>query len=208
MPYTSSYPRQFSTVMSFLNIEINGDPSTEDIALYTWVDSCIDVAYDEAESYCGQPLRSTSVQYNFYANKALRAESSDIYWKFVPYFANTNLTSLQHRENEFASFANVDAQNYSWSTETSKHFIVFRGINTGQFRATLTTGYSDAQMPKTVLQGIAEMVSLLYKQSAMGGNWFGLNSIVSGGAGQNVSQSLKTQIDWQKYFGIYYIPTV
>jgi hypothetical protein len=208
MPYVSSNPKQFATVMTFLNIEINGDPSAEEIALYTWVDSCIDVAYDEAESYCGQPLRSTSVPYVFNASKSMRAQSSDIYWKFIPYFANTTLTSFQHRTNEFSSYVNVDAQNYSWSTEPSKHYIVYRGINTGQFRATLSTGYTDATMPKTILQGIAEMVSLLYKQSAMGGNWFGLTSIVSGGAGQNVSQSLKMDINWQKYFGTYYMPPV
>lgn len=208
MPYISTYPKQFASVMSFLNIEINGDPSAEEIALYSWIDSSIEVAYDEAESYCGQPLRSTSVQYMFNAKKALQAESTDIRWKFIPYYANTSLTNFEHRDNEFDSYSSVDAQKYSWSTEPSKHFIVFRGYDAGQFRVTLSTGYSDANMPKTILQGITEIVSLLYKQSAMGGNWFGLNSIVTGGAGQNVSQSLKTEIDWQKFFGIYYIPPV
>lgn len=72
----------------------------------------------------------------------------------------------------------------------------------------MTTGYTDATMPNTVLQGIAEMVALLFKQSPHGGNWFGLNSVSSGGAGQTVSQSLKMDIGWQRYFAAYYIPPV
>lgn len=208
MPYVSTYPRQFASVMNFLNIEINGDPSAEETALYQWIDSAIEVCYDEAEGFCGQPLRSSSVQYMFYANKARRAEATDIYWKYIPYYAATTLTTLEHRDNEFASYANVDAQKFTWSTESGMHFVVFRGINTGQFRASLQTGYTDNNMPKTILQGISEMTSLLYKQSAQGGNWFGLTSIVSGGAGQNVSQSLKQEIDWHKYFSNYYIPPV
>lgn len=98
MPYVSTYPKQFASVMNFLNIEINGDPSAEETALYQWIDSAIEVCYDEAEAFCGQPLRSSSVQYMFYANKARRAEATDIYWKFIPYNAATTLTTLEHRD--------------------------------------------------------------------------------------------------------------
>ena len=208
MPYTSARPRQFNAIMNFLNLEVSGDPSVEDTALYSWVDSIIDVCYDEAENYCGQPLRSTSLDYSFLASKSRRAEDSNIYWKFVPYFANTSLTVLQYRENEFGTYTNVSAGNYTWSSESGMHFIVYRNIDKGQFKATLQTGFSDAQMPTVILQGIAEMVSLLFKQSPYGGNWFGLNSISTGGAGQSVNQSLKTEIAWQKYFALYYIPAV
>jgi hypothetical protein len=208
MPYVSAYPRQFNSILNFLNLEVSGDPSVEDTALYSWIDAMIDVCYEEAEGYCGQPLRSTSVNYTFNASKARQAEDSNIYWKFVPYFANTSLTSLQYRENEFDTYAAFDVSNYTWSTEPAMHFIVYKNISKGQFRATLQTGYTDAQMPNTVLHGIAEMVALLFRQSPHGGNWFGLNSIVSGGAGQTVSQSLKTDIGWHKYFALHYIPTV
>jgi len=208
MPYTSAYPRQFNSIMNFLNLEINGDPTAEDTALYTWLDAMIDVCYEEAEGFCGQPLRSTSKQFTFYASKARRAEDSDIYWKYLPFFANTTLTGFEHRENEFDTFANYQAGNYSFSTEQSMHFVVFKGTNKGQFRATFQTGFTDSQMPNAILQGISEMVVLLFKQSPYGGNWFGLNSVVSGGAGQTVSQSLKLDIGWQKYFITYLIPTV
>ena len=63
-------------------------------------------------------------------------------------------------------------------------------------------------MPYQILQGIAEMSALIYKQSPEGGNWFGLAYISSGGAGQTVSNSLKEKIDWQKNFNKYVIPTV
>lgn len=208
MPYTSATPRQFMAVMNFLNIEINGDPSSEDVALYSWIDTIIDTCYVEAESYCGQPLRSTSVQYQFYASKATRAEDSSIYWKYVPYSANTSLTNLEYRNNEFDTYVNFDTTKYTWSIEPNLNYIVFRDVERGQFRATMATGFTDSIMPNTILQGISEMVALLYKQSPQGGNWFGLNSIVSGGAGQNVSQALKTDIQWQKYFMLYYIPAV
>lgn len=208
MPYTSNYPRQFNSILSFLNIEISGDPTVEDTALYSWIDSMIDVCYDEAESYCGQPLRSTSRYFTFYASSARQAEDSDIYWKYVPYFADTSLTAFEHRDNEFDTYSAYSASNYTFSSEPSMHFIVFKGTNLGQFKATLATGYTDATMPNAILQGITEMVVLLYKQSPQGGNWFGLNSVSSGGAGQTVNQSLKLDIGWQKYFAAYYIPAV
>ena len=208
MPYTSATPRQFSAVMNFLNIEINGDPSSEDNALYSWIDTVIDTCYVEAESYCGQPLRSGTVTYQFYAHKATRAEDSNIFWKYVPYAANTALTNLEYRDNEFDTYTNYDNTKYTWSVEPHLNFIVFRDAEQGQFRATLTTGFTDNAMPNTILQGISEMVALLYRQSPQGGNWFGLNSVASGGAGQNVSQSLKIDIGWQKYFSLYFIPAV
>lgn len=208
MPYVSAYPRQFSAILNFLNLEVSGDPSVEDTALYTWIDSMIDVCYEEAEGFCGQPLRSSSVYYSFYASKARQAEDSNIFWKYVPYFANTSLTALQYRDNEFANYTAYDVTKYAWSSEPAMHFIVYKDTNKGQFRATVQTGYSDAQMPNTILHGISEMVALLFRQSPHGGNWFGLNSIASGGAGQTVSQSLKSDIGWQKYFANFVIPAV
>lgn len=208
MPYTSATPRQFAAVMNFLNIEVNGDPSSEDTDLYSWIDTMIDTCYVEAEAYCGQPLRSISVEYQFYASKATRAEDSTIYWKYVPYSANTSLVNLQYRDNEFDTYTNFDSTKYRWSIEPHLNYIVFRDVARGQFKATLSTGFTDSTMPNTILQGISEMVALLYRQSPQGGNWFGLNSVVSGGAGQNVSQSLKNEIEWQKYFMLFYIPAV
>lgn len=208
MPYTSAYPRQFSALMTFLNLEVNGDPSTEDTALYTWFDNLIDTCYEEAEGYCGQPLRAGSVEYQFYASKVQKGLAEACSWKLIPYNANTTLTALQWRDTEFGTYANFSASNYSWTAEPYANYIVFRDKTSGQFKASLSTGYSDAQMPYTVLQGIAEMVALVYKQSPQGGNWFGLSSVSTGGAGQNVSNSLKTDIDWHRYFSKFIIPTV
>jgi hypothetical protein len=115
---------------------------------------------------------------------------------------------LQWRENEFGTYAAYSGSNYAWNAEPYANYIIFRDKTNGQFRATLTTGYSDAAMPYTILQGIAEMAALCYKQSPQGGNWFGLNSVSTGGAGQNVSNSLKTDIGWHKYFAQFVIPTV
>jgi hypothetical protein len=115
---------------------------------------------------------------------------------------------LQWRENEFATYANYSATNYNYNQEPYANYIVFRDKSTGQFKATLSTGWTDTNMPYQILQGIAEMAGLIYKQSPNGGNWFGLGSISSGGAGQTVSNSLKEKIDWQKYFSKYVIPTV
>jgi len=208
MAYQSAYPRQFQYVLSFLNLEQNGDPSLEDVALYSWFDNMIDICYEEAESFVGQPLRSISLEYRYDAQKGVRGFEEEHSWKFIPYFANTQLTALQWRENEFASYANMSANDYSWSQEQYANFIVIRNRMKGQIKATLQTGFTDANMPRTILQGVAEMVALIYKQSPMGGNWFGLNSVSTGGAGQNVSSALKTEIDWKRYFGAYVIRTV
>jgi len=208
MPYTSANPRAFTALMTFLNLEVNGDPTSEDTALYTWFDDLITTCYAEAEGYCGQPLRSGTIYYQFYASKAQRGLEANHSWKYIPYNANTALTALQWRENEFGTYANFDAANYAWNAEPYANYIVFREKTNGQFKATLSTGYSDATMPYTILQGIAEMVALAYKQSPQGGNWFGLNSVATGGAGQTVSQSLKTDIGWHKYFAQFVIPTV
>jgi hypothetical protein len=208
MSYTSEYPRQFEYVFSFLNLEVNGDPTAEDIALYNWFDNMIEICYGEAENYCGQPLRNGVVDFRFDIQKTKKGFEENHCWKYIPYYAGTSLQSLQHRENEFASFQNVNANDYSWSSESYGHYIVIRNLTKGQVKATLSTGFTDANMPRSILQGIAEMVSLIYKQSPQGGNWFGLSSVSTGGAGQNVSSSLKTEIDWKKYFNAYVIPTV
>ena len=208
MPYTSANPRAFNALMTFLNLEVNGDPTSEDTALYTWLDNLIAISYDEAEGYCGQPLRSQSVEYAFYASKAQRSPESSHSWKYIPYKANTTLTAFQYRDNEFGTYATYSASNYAWNAEPYANYIVFREQARGQFKATLSTGYTDAQMPYTILQGIAEMSALCYKQSPQGGNWFGLQSVSTGGAGQNVSNSLKTDINWHKYFAPFVIPTV
>lgn len=208
MAYTSAYPRAFSALMTFLNLEVNGDPASEDTALYTWFDNLIDTCYAEAESYCGQPLRSGTIYYQFYASKAQKGLEANHSWKFIPYNAGTTLTALQWRDNEFGTYANYAAADYVWSAEPYANYITFRNKTSGQFKATLSTGFSDANMPYSILQGIAEMVALCYKQSPQGGNWFGLASVSTAGAGQNVSNSLKTDIGWHKYFGAYVIPTV
>ena len=208
MPYTSAYPKQFTAFMKFLNMETSGDPTAEEIALYSWFDDVFTTCYVEAESYCGQPLRTSTIQYQFLASKGQQGLDASHWWKFVPYNANTTLTALQWRENEFATYANYSGSDYVYSQEPYANYIVFRNTTTGQFKATLSTGWTDTNMPYQILQGIAEMAALIYKQSPQGGNWFGLSSISSGGAGQNVSNSLKEKIDWQKYFAKYVIPTV
>jgi hypothetical protein len=189
-------------------METSGDPTAEETALYTWFDDVFTTCYVEAESYCGQPLRTGTIQYQFYASKCQQGLEANHSWKFVPYNANTTLTALQWRENEFATYANYSATNYNYNQEPYANYIVFRDKSTGQFKATLSTGWTDTNMPYQILQGIAEMAGLIYKQSPNGGNWFGLGSISSGGAGQTVSNSLKEKIDWQKYFAKYVIPTV
>ncbi len=93
--------------------------------------------------------------------------------------------SIPDPYNEFATYANVNAQNYAFSTDNGLNFVIYRNINSGMFRATLSTGYSDSTMPNNVLQGITEMASWIYKNSATGGNWFGLNSVATGGAGRD-----------------------
>jgi hypothetical protein len=208
MPYTSQYPKQFNAVMSFLNLSTNGDPSEEDVALYQWLDSLIDTCYEEAESYCGQPLRSGAVNYVFNADKGQVGIEVNHRTKFIPYNANTSLVSVQWRPNEFTPYQNVAATEYAWNAESFGNYLAYRGQSTGQYRLQLNNGFTDATMPKTIMQGISEMVALIYRLSPVGGNWFGLNSIASGGAGQTVNASLKTDIGWQKYFGIYHIPTV
>lgn len=208
MPFTSSYPRQFTAVMSFLNLAINGDPSEEDLSLYEWLDDIIGVCYEEAESYIGQPLRSNSISYLFNAEKGIVSNEFSHRIKFIPYNANTTLTNLQWRENDFDTFANVQNTLFIWKPESFGNYIVYREKYKGEFKAILSTGFTDANMPYTILQGIAEMVSLIYRLSPIGGNWFGLNSVSSGGAGQTVNASLKEDIGWRRYFNLYLIPTV
>jgi hypothetical protein len=206
--FTSQFPRQFNAVLSFLNLAVNGDPSEEDIALYEWLDNIIETCYAEAESYCGQPLRSNSVIFYFQAEKGIENYANGNRTKFIPYNVNTSLSGVQWRDNDFDTFQNVNASLYLWKAENYGNYLIYREKNKGEFKITLSSGYSDANMPYTILQGISEMVSLVYRSSPIGGNWFGLNSVASGGAGQTVNASLKEDIGWKKYFGLYVIPTV
>lgn len=208
MPYTSAYPRQFTAFAKFLNLEISGDPTAEETALYTWFDDLFTTCYVEAESYCGQPLRAGTAYYQFLASKGQQGLDANHWWKYIPYNANTSLTALEYRSDEFGTYAAYAGADYVFNQEPYANYIVFRNRSTGQFKATLSTGWSDATMPYQILQGIAEMTAYIYKQSPEGGNWFGLASISSGGAGQTVSNSLKEKIDWQKNFNKYVIPTV
>jgi len=208
MAYISAYPRQFKTFANFLNIEINGEPTVEDTALYEYFDTLFDVCYDEAEGYCSQPLRASNINYQFYGSKLQRTLNKYTCWKFIPYSANTQLSSLSWRENEFNTYSALNNTDYIFSNEPYGNYIILKNSYDGQFKAVLTTGFTDINMPNTVLQGIAEMAALIYKQSPNGGNWFGLSSINTGGTGQTISNSLKTDISWQKYFIKYVIPTV
>jgi len=118
------------------------------------------------------------------------------------------VTAFQWRVDEFGSYANVSAGNFTTSVDNGLNFVIFRNINSGQFRATLSTGWSDANLPNTVIQGIVEMSSWIYKQSASGGNWFGLGSVSTGGAGQNVNASILQDLKWQRFFDKYRIAVV
>lgn len=208
MPYTSAYPRQFDTFIKFLNIELSGDPTIEETALYSYYDDLFETCYVEAAQYCGQPLQAGTVYYQFPASKGKQGLNALHWWKFIPYNANTTLTLVQYRDDEFGTYANVSNSNYNYNQESYGNYIVFRDKSSGQYKITLSTGWSDATMPYQIMQGIAEIAALIYKQSPVGGNWFGLSSISTGGAGQNVSNSLKEKIDWHKYFAKYVIPTV
>lgn len=208
MSFISNNPRQFEAVTTFLNLEVNGDPSVEDLLLYEWLDNLIDVCYGEAENYCGQPLRTTSVIYRYDSSKMVQRYGSDIYLKFIPYNVTTSLTGLKYRKDEFDTLITLSNTDYKWIQDTYGSFIAVKNNLPGIYEATLVSGFTDALMPYTILQGISEMVGIIYKQSPQGGNWFGLSSVASGGAGQTVNASLKTDIGWQKYFALYLMPTV
>ena len=208
MSYSTAYPRLQQSFFQFNNLELAGDQTAEDAALYSYFDELFDVCFVEAESYCSQPLRTSVVNYVFSHSQARHGLESSHRWKYIPLTANTALTGLQWRENEFGNYANVQNQNYAFSTDNGLNFVIYRNINSGQFRATLSTGWSDATMPNTVIQGIVEMASWIYKNSASGGNWFGLSSVATGGAGQNVNASILQKLDWEKYFVKYRIAVV
>jgi len=208
MSFNTAYPRVQSAFFQYLNMELNGDQSLEDADLYSWIDSIFDVCFDEAESYCGQPLRTSIALYNFTHLQARHGLESNHRWKYIPYTANTALTGFQWRENEFGTYSNVSANKYAFTTDNGINYIIYRDINSGQFKATLSTGWSDANLPNTIIQGIVEMAAWIYKHSANGGNWFGLSSISTGGAGQNVNTSILSQLDWQKYFVKYRLAVV
>lgn len=208
MSYSTAYPRLQQSFFQFNNLELAGDQTAEDAALYAFFDEIFDVCFAEAESYCGQPLRTSVVNYVFSHTQARQGLESVHRWKYIPFTANTALTGLQWRENEFGTYANVQNQNYAFSTDNGLNFVIYRNINSGQFRATLSTGWSDATMPLTIIQGITEMASWIYKQSASGGNWFGLSSVATGGAGQNVNASILQKLEWEKFFVKYRIAVV
>jgi hypothetical protein len=52
------------------------------------------------------------------------------------------------------------------------------------------------------------MAVYLYKTTANGGNWFGLSSISTAGAGQNVNSNLLADVNWKKYFSKFKITVV
>jgi len=208
MSYSTAYPRLQASFFQFNNLELAGDQTAEDAVLYAWIDDIFDICFAMAESYCGQPLRASVVNYVFSHSQARHGLESEHRWKYIPYNANTSLTGLQWRSDEFGNFANVSAGNYVYSQDNGLNFVIYRNINSGQFRAQLSTGYSDATMPNNILQGITEMASWIYKNSALGGNWFGLNSVATGGAGQNINASISTDIKWEKHFDKYRIAVV
>jgi hypothetical protein len=208
MSYTTAYPRLQASFLKYLGLEYIADQSNEDAQFYSWLDDIFDVCFVEAEGWCSQPLRASVVLYTFSHEQAKKPIENDHRWKFIPYNANTQLTSLQWRENEFAAYSIVSANNYAYSTDSGQNFVIYRNYTAGQFKATLSSGWSDANMPPTILQGITEMAAWIYKHSVEGGNWFGLSSVSTGGAGQNVSSSILSELNWQRYFGKYRIAVV
>jgi hypothetical protein len=208
MSYTTAYPRLQASFLKYCGLEYIADQSVEDAQFYSWLDDIFDVCFVEAEGYCSQPLRASVVNYTFLHEQAKKTQLNEHYWKYIPYSANTQLTSLQWRENDFAVYSTVLATNYAFSTDSGQNFVIYRNVNKGQFRAQLSTGYSDANTPNTILQGITEMAAWIYKHSVDGGNWFGLSSVSTGGAGQNVSSSILSEIKWQKYFAKYRLAVV
>jgi hypothetical protein len=181
MSYSTAYPRIQQAFFQFNNLELAGDQSAEDAVLYEWFDDIFDICFDEAEGYCSQPLRASVVNYVFPYSQARHGLESEHRWKYIPYNANTSVTAFQWRADEFGTYANVTAGNWTTSVDNGLNFVIFKNINSGQFRASLSTGWSDANLPNTVIQGIVEMASWIYKRSANGGNWFGLGSVSTGG---------------------------
>lgn len=208
MSFTTAYPRVQAAFFKYLNIEKSGDQTFEDAELYSWIDEIFDVCFVEAECYCGQPLKASSNTYVFTHLQARHGLENNHRWKYIPFTANTSLTALQWKEDEFSTYANVNANQYTFTNDNGVNYIVYRDISSGIFKATLSTGWNDASMPLTVIQGIVEMAAWIYKHSANGGNWFGLASVSTGGAGQNVNASILTQLDWHKYFAKYKLAVV
>lgn len=208
MSYNTAYPLIQSAFFKYLNMELSGDQSAEDAELYAWLDDMIDVCFGEAEDYCGQPLRTSVVNYQFAHSQARHGLESSHRWKYIPYNANTALVSLQWRENEFGAWSNVGANNYQFSSDNGLNFVIYRNINNGQFKAQISTGYADANMPLSVIQCIVELLAWIYKNSANGANWFGLASVSTGGAGAQTSAAIFREWDWKKYLGKYRIATV
>lgn len=208
MSFNTAYPKVQKAFFQYMNMELAGDQTAEDAVLYEWIDELIDECFAEAESYCGQPLRTSVSTYTFTHLQARHGLKSEHRWKYIPMNANTSLNGLQWREDEFSTYANLPVQNYQFSTDNGHNFIIYRNVNSGQFRATLSTGFTDEFMPYSIVQGIVEMVAWKYKHSSNGGNWFGLSSISTGGAGAQTSSAIVSEIDWKKYFAKYQIATV
>jgi hypothetical protein len=189
-------------------MEISGDQTVEDAALYSWLDTVFEVCFEEAENYCGQPLIATSLNYHFTYVESREGLEKSHRWKYIPYNANTAVTGLSWRNNQFDSYAAVSNTKFVYTADNGINYLIFKEYTSGEFRLALSTGWSDANLPNTVIQGIVEMAAWIYKHSANGGNWFGLTSVSTGGAGQNVNTNLLQNLEWQKYFKKYRVAVV
>jgi hypothetical protein len=208
MAYNTVYPTLQKSFFAFLNLQKAGEQTAEDAALYEYIDNLFTVCFAMADEYCAQPLQSTVVTYEFGVSNARSGFESLHKWKYIPYTNNVVLNSFSWRANEFDVYTSMDANDYKFTNDDGSNYIIIRNKEQGQFKAVINVGWTEANMPLSIVQGITEMAVHIYKTTANGGNWFGLSSISTAGAGQNVNNNLLSTIDWKKYFSKYKIKVV
>jgi hypothetical protein len=208
MAYNTVYPTLQKSFFAFLNLQKAGEQTAEDAALYEYIDNLFTVCFAMATDYCSQPLQSTVVTYEFSVANARSGFESLHKWKYIPYSNNVALSSFSWRANEFDTYTSMDINDYKFTNDDGSNFIIIRNKEQGQFKAVINVGWTEQNTPLSIVQGITEMAVYMYKTTANGSNWFGLSSISTAGAGQNVNNNLLADVNWKKYFSKFKITVV
>lgn len=151
----------------------------------TFIGHLIDDVTTEIESYCGQPIEQVSI-----ILKKLQIVDDTV---ILPFTVPVVIMSIEYTLPFENSYSTLEPTEYEFYYDGYVPMIWFRnGIDDEYtWKITVAAGYTPSDIPKEILSVAIEMVAIKFKESVVGEDRLGKQSISTGMSGSNSTTTFK-----------------
>lgn len=186
--YSSSYTYTFPYLLQFVKAANSVDNTTEDAALYAAFDVWIGACYARISEYCNQTIQSTVNTFSFNSDH-LCNDGGGEYILLPALKLPITLGAVTYKADVFATAQTISGTYLSLQDHNGLKKLYFDNAPTGSMIfVSAAIGYTEANMPATIKQIVAEMVYEIYQESPHGKDRLGKSTVgesIAGGG--NVS---------------------